>query len=82
MFGFCSNGGRVKAVRTLLALLSEGRQTWRKYPINFQDISSEAASHPASELTLAASMSKCHYKRLHISQGFYLMVPHGSGLVA
>lgn len=50
------------------------RQTWRKYPINLQDISCKAPVHTANDVTLCASMSKCHDKLLHIIQCFYLMI--------
>lgn len=50
------------------------RQTWRKYPIHLQDISCKAPVHTANDVTLCASMSKCHNKLLHIIQCFYLMI--------
>ena len=50
------------------------RQTRRKYPIHLQDISCKAPVHTANDVTLYASMSKCHNKLLHIIQCFYLMI--------
>lgn len=59
---------QIPTVHTLLSIpiikRRQGRQkqAWSKFPINLQDISSEAASHSACDQTLRASMSKCHYK--------------------
>lgn len=50
------------------------RQTWRKYPINLQDISREAPFRTGADVTLGASMSKHHDKLLHIISCFYLMI--------
>lgn len=50
------------------------RQTRRKYPINLQDISCEAPFRTGDDVTLGASMSKCHDKLLHIIPCFYLMI--------
>lgn len=50
------------------------RQTQRKYPINLQDISCEAPFRTGDDVTLGASMSKCHDKLLHINPCFYLMI--------
>lgn len=38
------------------------RVTWRKYPINLQDISCKAPVHSANDVSLCARMSKCHNK--------------------
>lgn len=50
------------------------RKTWRKYPINLQDISCKAPVQTANDATLCANMSKCHSKLLHMIQYFYLMI--------
>lgn len=48
------------------------RQSWRKYPINLQDISCKALFHTANDVTLCAST--CHTKLPHSIQCVYLMI--------
>lgn len=87
VLGCLSNGARTTAWFVLCTNLNSlypfgivkgrqqrQRQTWRKYPINLQDISCKASFHTANDVTLCASMSKCHNKLLHIIQCFYLMI--------
>lgn len=73
-FVLCTNLNSLYPLGIVKARQQWQRQTWRKYPINLQDISCEASSHTANDVTLCASMSKCHNKLLHIIQCFYLMI--------
>lgn len=60
-------------IRPVGIVQARRRQTRGKYAINLQDISCEAPIRTASDVTLGASMSKCHDKLLHIIPCFYLM---------
>lgn len=67
-FALCTNLNRLYPLGIV-----KGRQKCRdrhggKYPINLQDISCRASVHTTNDVTLCASMSKCHNKLLHIIQ--------------
>lgn len=70
-FVLCTN---LNSLYPLGIVKGRQRQTWRKSPINLRDISCKAAVHTANDVTLCASMSKCHNKLLHIIQCFYQMI--------
>lgn len=73
-FVLCTNLNSLYPLGIVKGSQKRQRQTWRKYPINLQDISCEAPVRTANDVTLCASMSKCHNKLLHIIQCFYLMM--------
>lgn len=73
-FVLCTNLNSLYPLGIVKGRQQRQRQTWRKYPINLQDISCKASFHTANDVTLCASMSKCHNKLLHIIQCFYLMM--------
>lgn len=73
-FVLCTNLNSLYPLGIVKGRQRRQRQTRRKYPINLQDISCEAPFHTANDVTLCASMSKCHDKLLHIIQCFYLMI--------
>lgn len=73
-FVLCTNLNSLYPLGIVKGGLQRQTQTWRKYPINLQDISREAPFHAANDVTFCASMSKCHNKLLHIIPCFYLML--------